>query len=341
MSDRPRALAALDHAPRLRLGHWPTPLEPCHRLREAVGGPLVWLKRDDCSGLAVGGNKTRKLEYLLGAALDQGCSGVVTFGALQSNHARQTAAACARAGLTCDLVLTRAVARDDDHYLHSGNVLLDQLLGARLHVVDDPDAAFVRFAELVEHAAAEGRQLYGIVPGGSDPVGTLGYVRGALELADQADDLGLDIARIVVAASTAGTAAGLGIGTRLADREVPVEAVCVYQPADTTRAELDNLMAATSASLGWPSAAEAVVELHDHALGPGYGVPTTAARRAIELLARTEGVLLDPVYTGKAMAHLLTRLGSGDLPEDRDVVFVHTGGSPGLFAYTPEWSTTS
>lgn len=340
MSDHQRALAALDAAPRVPLGHWPTPLEPCHRLREEVGGPLVWLKRDDCSGLAVGGNKTRKLEYLLGAALAQGCSGVVTFGALQSNHARQTAAACARAGLTCDLVLTRAVPRTDEHYLHSGNLLLDHLLGARLHVVDDPDAAFVTFAELLEVAAAAGRQLYGIVPGGSDPVGTLGYVHAALELAGQVHRRGIEVGRIVLAASTAGTAAGLAVGAQLADWSVPIEAVCVYHDAEQTGAELEGLLVSTAAALGeaWHGPR---VELTDDALGDGYGIPTESSRRAIELLARTEGVLLDPVYTAKAFGHLVDRITEGVLPEDHDVVFLHTGGSPGLFAYAPEWITGS
>lgn len=337
MSISDDALAALDAAPRFPLGHWPTPLEPCHRLREVVGGPLVWLKRDDCSGLAVGGNKTRKLEYLLGRAIADGCSGVITFGALQSNHARQTAAACARAGLTCDLILTRAVDRADEHYLHSGNLLLDHLLGATVHVVDDPDAAFVLFAELLESAAADGRPLYGIGPGGSDEVGTLGYVRAALELAGQARDRGLEVRELTVAASTAGTAAGLAIGTQLAGWGVRVEAACVYHSATETAAELDGLLRATASALGAPQLALARYGVDDAPLGPGYGIPTPAGRLAIELLARTEGVLLDPVYTAKAFGYLLSRIASGALGDGEDVVFVHTGGSPGLFAYASEW----
>lgn len=332
------AHAALAAAPRVRLGHWPTPLEPCHRLREVVGGPLVWLKRDDCSGLAVGGNKTRKLEYLLGRAIADGCSGVITFGALQSNHARQTAAACNKVGLTCDLILTRAVDRSDEHYRHSGNLLLDHLLGASVHVVDDPDAAFMLFAELLESAAAEGRQLYGIGPGGSDAVGSLGYVDAAIELAGQVHDLDLDVREIVVATSTAGTAAGLAIGTQLAGWDARVEAACVYHSATETGAEVDGLLHATASALGAPQLALARWGVDDAPLGPGYGIPTPAGREAIELLARTEGVLLDPVYTAKAFGHLLTRLRSGELDDHTDVVFVHTGGSPGLFAYAPVWA---
>jgi D-cysteine desulfhydrase family pyridoxal phosphate-dependent enzyme len=338
-----RALATLAGAPRMQLGHWPTPLEPCHRLREQLGGPLVWLKRDDCSGLAMGGNKTRKLEYLLGAALAQGCTGVVTFGALQSNHARQTAAACARAGLSCDLVLTRAVDRDDVHYVGSGNVVLDRVLGAALHVVDDPDSAFVRFAELLDAAEGDGRRLYGIVPGGSDPVGTLGYVTAGLELVAQLSELSLDPQRLVVAASTTGTAAGLLVGTGLAGDGIVgsglrLDVVCVYHDREQTAAELAGLVTASVDALGAPAPDTARLHVDDSQLGDGYGIPTDACLEAIELLARTEGVLLDPVYSSKAFAHLIRAVRHGELDDDRPVVFVHTGGSPGLFAYASQWT---
>ena len=323
--------------PRVALGHWPTPLDRADRLRAAVGGPELWLKRDDCSGLAVGGNKTRKLEYLLGRAVAEGADEVLTFGALQSNHARQTAAACARLGLPCHLVLTRAVDRADAAYTGSGNVLLDRLLGATIHVVDDPDAAFERFAELYADADAAGRTLFGIVPGGSDATGTLGYVDAALELADQVDDRGIDLGRIVVAASTAGTAAGLVLGIAAAGLDAVVDIACVYEPAPVTELALRSVLAATADLLGVPVPSDDAWTLTDATLGDGYGIPTVAASAAIEQVARTEGVLLDPVYTGKAMAHLLGHIERGRLDTDgRAVVFVHTGGSPGLFAYGPD-----
>lgn len=330
------ALDALDAAPRLELGHWPTPLEPCTRLREEIGGPLVWLKRDDCSGLAIGGNKTRKLEYLLGRAMADGCSGAITFGALQSNHARQTAAACNRVGLTCDLILTRAVDRTDEHYLRSGNLLLDTVLGATVHVVDDPDAAFVLFAELLEAAERDGRQLYGIGPGGSDPIGTLGYVRAGLELAQQLDARGVRASRLVVATSTAGTAAGLALGTHLAGVDIDVDVACVYHDATATAGELTGLIAGTAERLG-TEVPPRRWSVDDSPLGGGYGVPTAEGREAIELLARTEGVLLDPVYTAKAFGLLIRRIRDGELADETDVVFLHTGGSPGLFAYAGDW----
>lgn len=327
--------------PRVVLGHWPTPLEPAPRLSASIGGPPLWLKRDDCSGLATGGNKTRKLEYLLGRARADGATGVVTFGALQSNHARQTAAACARLGLTCDLILVRTVDRHDDHYLRSGNLLLDDLLGAQVHTADDDDEAFTLFASLLEAAEAEGRHLYGIGPGGSDPIGTLGYVAAGIELADQAREAGLDLGRVVLAASTAGTAAGLILGLAAAGHDAVVDVACVYAPAEATEATLRGLLAGTANALGVAVPADDRWTLTDATLGGGYGVPTPAAMAAITLVARTEGILLDPVYTAKAMAHLLAQVDAGAWGHDRDVAFLHTGGVPGLFAYSPAFRPTS
>ena len=318
----------LDRFPRVALGHWPTPLERADRLSAATGGD-IWLKRDDCSGLALGGNKTRKLELLGAEAVARGCDALVTGGGPQSNHARQTAAACARLGLTCDLVLVRAVDRSDDHYLRSGNLLLDGLLGATVHLVDDDDAAFERFAELF---ADEGRHLYGIGPGGSDPVGTLGYVAAGLELAGQCATGGPDVGRVVVAASTAGTASGLVLGLAAADVDAVVDVACVYADATHTAETIRGLLAGTADLLGVPVPGDDRWTITDTTFGPGYGIPTPEGRAAIDLLATTEGVLLDPVYTAKAMAHLLATV------DDRPTVFLHTGGAPGLFAYTPAFA---
>ncbi len=324
---------AIASAPRAELGHWPTPLQPCHRLRTAIGGPLVWLKRDDCSGLATGGNKTRKLEFLLGAARATGSSGVVTFGALQSNHARQTAAGCAALGLRCHLVLTTVVDRDDPHYLRSGNVLLDEILGATLHVVADSTAALERLGELVESDP----DLYVIEPGGSNPVGTLGYVGAAAELLDQTDGAGFDLATVVLAASSGGTTAGLVVGFALAGRGTAVEAAAVFEPREAAAATVQRLVESTAAVVGLDPATQGPWAISDRFLGPGYGIPTDASRRAIELLGRTEGVLLDPVYTSKAFALLLDGIERGTY-DGSDLVFVHTGGQAGLFAYADEFS---
>lgn len=327
MADPHERLAA---QPRVPLGTWPTPLERCDRLRAIIGGPELWLKRDDLTGLAGGGNKTRKLEFLLGRAIAEGASEVITFGALQSNHARQTAAACARLGLPCDLILTRMVPRDDLHYTTSGNLLLDRLFGANVHIVNDTDAAFVRFAEIHE----DGR-TYVIPPGGSDATGLLGYVDGMLELAQQTRSLGIDVARVSVASSTSGTAAGLILGAAIAEFDVVVDVSCVYHSRDETRTELAALIADGAAALTCDVPATDRWTISDDHLGDGYGIPTDACLDAIDLLARTEGVLLDPVYTGKAFAELLSRIDCGDLDTDRAVVFIHTGGSQALSAYTP------
>jgi D-cysteine desulfhydrase family pyridoxal phosphate-dependent enzyme len=315
----------LDRFPRATLAHLPTPLEPCRRLQRTHGGPPVWLKRDDCTGLAIGGNKTRKLEFLLGRALADGVPSVVTTGALQSNHARQTAAAAARAGLACHVVLRRAVPRDDLHYTTSGNVLLDGLLGAEVTLVDTLDEAAAAMAAIVERTGAAPIPL-----GGSDPVGVLGYVDAGLELAEQLAAAGVEAAAVVCAASSCGTAAGLTIGLAAAGGP-PVVAVAVSDDGPTIAATTAGLIAATCELLEVDAPPAPTVV--DGYIGPAYGIPTDEGRAAIELLARTEGVLLDPVYTAKAFAHVLA--GPHD---DGDVVFVHTGGTPGLFAYTPALS---
>jgi D-cysteine desulfhydrase family pyridoxal phosphate-dependent enzyme len=330
-------LEVLAAQPRAVLGHWPTPLQPADRLREVIGGPRIWLKRDDCTGLAIGGNKTRKLEYLLGKAMAEGADTVITYGALQSNHARQTAAACAKLGLRCELILTRLVDRTDPFYEQSGNRLLDGILGARVHECSDADETVERTVALHDEAAAEGRTISTVVGGGSDATGALGYVHAALELADQAEEQGVDVSRIVVAASTAGTAAGLAVGSVVAGLGATIDIACVLAPVAETAPLVDRLGAevADLLGLGGPSLPVAIT---DATLGAGYGIPSAATIEAVELLARTEGVLLDPVYTGKAFEHLLAEVAAGELDPDGDVVFVHTGGSPGLFAYTPEFT---
>ena len=324
-------MVGLDGFARVPLGHFPTPLEPCHRLQATAGGPLVWLKRDDCSGLAFGGNKTRKLEFLLGEAVAQGASGVVTFGAVQSNHARQTAAACAAVGLACDLVLTEAVDRPTVPYRQSGNRLLDDVLGATVHVVADSEAAVIKAGELAD--ADPGR--YFIDPGGSSPVGTLGYVAMVGEMAGQLRELGVSPTRIVTAASTGGTAAGLMLGSAVNGIDVEVLAAAVYDTAEATRAAIDDLIGRTALLLDEPMDGAASLRVDDSFLGAGYGIVTPDSQAAIDGLARTEGVLLDPVYTAKAFALLLSQLQQWD--PDGDVVFVHTGGQPGLFAYADEF----
>lgn len=320
-------------APRTMLGHWPTPLEPLERLSAALGGAEVWVKRDDCSGLAFGGNKVRKLEYLLAEARSAGCRGVVTVGGLQSNHARQTAAAAARLGLACDLVLVRLVPGRPPSDERTGNALLDRLLGARAHVVDGAGAAAARVAELLERAAAEGRPAAFIPPGGSTTTGALGYVRAGLEVAAQAEAAGLAFDRVVLAASTAGTLAGLVLGLARAGVRWPVAGVAVADEPETTRTAARQLVEETAARLGTDPSEAAPFEILGGYRGQAYGVATPGMREAVETCARLEGLLLDPVYTGKAMAALFDLVRRGELGRGRRALFWHTGGAPALFAY--------
>jgi len=320
--------------PRLRITHAPTPLEPMRRLSECLGGPNLWIKRDDCTGLATGGNKTRKLEYLLADALARGADTVITQGATQSNHARQTAAIGAKLGLACHLILEDRTGYRHDDYRRSGNVMLDRLFGAQVSEVPagtDMDAAM---AQLAERLRAEGRKPYVIPGGGSNAIGALGYVTCALELVAQANEAGLAIDRLVTATGSTGTQAGLVAGLEGARAGIPVLGISVRAPKAVQEEKVFRLAEQTADLLGVAGAVrrEAVVANSDH-VGAGYGVPTPAMIEAVRLVARTEGIVLDPVYTGKAMAGLIDLVRKGELHPGENVVFLHTGGAVGLFGY--------
>lgn len=325
----------LQDLPRVRLAHLPTPLEPLDRLSEALRGPRIWMKRDDCTGLGTGGNKTRKLEFLLGAARAEGADVVVTFGAVQSNHARQTAAACAALGLECHLILARKVPWTDVNYERLGNVLLDRLFGAHVHLVE-PDQVAAELAALKGRLADRDRRLYVIPTGGSNPTGALGYATGAIELLDQTS---FPLTHIVHATSSAGTQGGLLAGLSLADRsgEVTVHGINVSEPASELEALRQTIRDLANGALELAGAAPAVddrqVRVDSTYLGEGYGLPTPATLEAVHRVAEIEGILLDPVYTGKAMSGLIGMIANGELDGVEDVVFVHTGGAASLPVY--------
>lgn len=325
-----RALRA--HREALVVG--PTPLQRLDRLRDALGGgPRLWVKRDDLTGLALGGNKARKLEYLLAEARARDADTLVTVGAAQSNHARQTAAAAAQAGLDAVLVL-RVPQQASKEYLTSGNLLLDSILGARVLLVEEepedlhPERAAA--AAEVERLRAEGRRPFLIPSGGSTPVGVLGYLECYAEIAGA----GVGFEEIVVGSGSGGTQAGLIAGRELLPQigRPRIHGVAVAPGADGLAGEVAELAGSALASLAAPQPRGPVVVDPGHA-GSGYGVPTETGTEAIELFARTEGVLLDPVYTAKAAAALLFRVRQGVYPDDADVLFLHTGGAPALFAY--------
>ena len=317
---------------RARFAHLPTPLEPAPRLSAELGIDL-WIKRDDCTGLAGGGNKTRKLEFLLGEALEQGADTLITQGAIQSNHVRQTAAAAASFGMACEIVLENRTGSTATDYLGSGNVLLDQLLGASIRVVP---AGLDMNAEMAVNAAdvrARGGSPYIIPGGGSNAVGALGYVDCALELAAQANDQGLVIDRLVTATGSAGTQAGLVAGMAVSGADIPVLGIGVRAPKEKQESNVFNLAVETAALLGHPERVtrEMVVADCDY-VGAGYGLIDQGVADALMLAARTEGLLLDPVYTGKAMKGLIA-LARADAFAGETVVFLHTGGAQGLFGY--------
>ncbi|MFE0022317.1 D-cysteine desulfhydrase family protein [Amycolatopsis sp. NPDC059021] len=329
--------AALNAVPRVELGGLPTPLLPAPRLGEALGLPNLLLKRDDVHPLGVGGNKLCKLEFHLGAALAAGADTVVTFGALQTNHGRQTAAACAKLGLRCELVLTAKVPRSGEAYERSGNLSLDRLFGARVHVCADGEETGRVYDRLIAEAAAEGRTVATVPVGGSDALGTLGYVAATRELAVQLADLGIERARVVAPHASGATSAGITLGSALLGG-LGVDIACVSHPLDEATENLAQLVAEGAALLDVAPPALDHVRMSDSTIGPGYGVPTDETWAALRLFGRTEGVVLDPVYTGKVGAALVEWAAQGRFAPAEHVVFVHTGGLPGLYGYAPEFA---
>ncbi|MDO9474192.1 MAG: D-cysteine desulfhydrase [Caulobacter sp.] len=320
---------------RARFAHLPTPLEPAPRLSAELGIDL-WIKRDDCTGLAGGGNKTRKLEFLLGEALEQGADTLITQGAVQSNHVRQTAAAAASFGMACRIVLENRTGNQAEDYLWSGNVLLDRLLGARIRTVEAGSDMNAEMALDAEEVRAAGGAPYVIPGGGSNAVGALGYVDCALELTTQANDEGLVIDHIVTATGSAGTQAGLVAGLAVSGADIPVLGIGVRAPRDRQEENVFNLAIETATLLGHRErvSREMVVADCDY-VGAGYGLIDQGVADALTLAARTEGLLLDPVYSGKAMKGLIALARQGAF-EGQTVVFLHTGGAQGLFGYQGE-----
>lgn len=339
--------------PRVSLASTPTPLEFLPRLTENLGGPRIFIKRDDLTGPAGGGNKVRKLEYLVADAVAQGANVLVTVGGLQSNHARQTAGVAAKLGLDCEVVLEDCVDGTERAYQYSGNVLLDDLFGARIHRVTTTTASplpwsgkgasegFVFRGALEDAVKAVLAQIrergdtpYYIPVGGSTPIGALGYVRAVREIADQLDALSIANPIFLVPTGSAGTQAGIVAGLAVLGRSDIVIGIAVSGNREDKEASVARLVQETLGLLRHPL--DGIIErirVEDGYVGAGYGRPTKGMLEAVRWLARWEGVLLDPVYTGKAMAGLFDLIRKGDLTADHTVIFWHTGGSAALFAY--------
>jgi len=324
----------LSRFPRVRLAHLPTPLEALPRLSEHLDGPNLYIKRDDCTGLATGGNKTRKLEFLMAEALQEKADTIITHGAVQSNHARQTAAAAARLGMGCELLFENRVQDPDDAYLNSGNVLLDRLLGARMHHYPKDTDMTQAMSDLAEELLHKGKRPYIIPGGGSNPVGALGYVNCVLELLVQANEQGLVIDHLVHATGSAGTQAGLIVGLKAMHSAIPLLGIGVNAPKDLQEERVYSLAVETAEYIGAGGCVhrDDVVANCDY-VGEGYGLSTDSMKEAVSLLARLEGILADPVYSGKGLAGMFDLIEKGYFKQGENVVFLHTGGSVGLFAY--------
>jgi L-cysteate sulfo-lyase len=320
--------------PRVALAHLPTRLEFLPRLTEHLGGPEIWVKRDDCTGLATGGNKTRKLEFSVGEALEQGADTIITVGAVQSNHVRQTAAAACKLGLRCEVLLEHRVKDPGALYLNSGNVLLDRVFGANLREYDKGTDFDAVMQDVAGEVSAAGGTPY-LVPGGaSNPVGALGYVGCAEELLQQCDEQDVVFDHAVLASGSAGTHAGFAVGLRASGSELPILGIGVNVPRDQQEAKVWELAQETAAYIDRPDcvARTDIVADCDY-IGPGYGEPTESMNEAVLMLARLEGLLFDPVYSGKALAGMIDYIRKGRFDKGQKIVFLHTGGVAGLFAY--------
>lgn len=330
----PSPLGDLESIERCSLAHLPTPLEPLERLGTALDGPKLLVKRDDCTGLGLGGNKTRKLEFLLAEALAQGADTVITTGGVQSNHVRQTAAAAARLGLACELVLTRVVPWGGPDYELGGNIQLDRLFGAKVHLHDGATDRTAAMEALAESLRRAGKTPYLIPTGGSNMTGALGYAAAAAELAAQAAAQGEKISAVVQASSSGGTQAGLTAGFAALDPAVRVIGIDVDANPEAVASDVRRLAEEVWERLALPGAFPAdKVTLQDGYAGAAYGLPTEVMAEAVRRTARLEGLLLDPVYSGKAMAGLIGLIEAGAFAPDDTVVFLHTGGMPALFPY--------
>ncbi len=317
-----------DKLARVSIAYLPTPLDPLPRLNAQLGGPELWIKRDDQTGLATGGNKTRKLEFLVADALAQQADTMITCGAAQSNHARQTAAAATKFGLACTLVL-----RGEAPPQTKGNLLLDRLLGAEI-VWAGEQPLDERMAQVAEKLQAEGWRPYVVPLGGSDPTGSSGYVAAMEELLAQCTERDLCFDQIVLASGSGGTQAGAVVGARALGYTGRILGISVSPEADPFRRAMADLAKKTAAHLGLElDFVPEDFDVDDSYLGGGYGVVSDLEREAIHTLASAEGVLLDPVYTGRAFGGLLDQIRRGDVRPDERVLFWHTGGAGGLFAY--------
>lgn len=329
---RPSLAEALSRFRRLGLAHLPTPLEPLRRLSAHLGGPRLWVKREDCTGLGLGGNKLRKLDYVLREAIDEGADALVSGGVVQSNSQRQVAAAAAKLGLECHLAVYHGrLAPPSPEYEKTGNALLNRLFGAVLHDVPWNGDRNGAIAALADELRARGRKPYVVPYGVSGPLGAVAYASTLLEIAHQSESLGFVPAAIVHCSGSGGTQAGL-VAARRCLPDTRIVGIDIDAEPERVRADVVTYAEAAADWLDQPFDPEDVEVAAGHA-GPAYGVPHRATVEAIKLGAALEGLVLDPVYSGKGLAGLIALIRTDRWTSGQDVVFIHTGGAPALFAY--------
>lgn len=321
--------------PRRRYTEGQTPIEKLENISKVLGGPTIYIKRDDLLGLTSGGNKTRKLEFLMADALAKGADTILTCGAVQSNHCRLTLSAAVKEGLKCQLILEERV-KDSYNPEASGNNFLFNLLGVEaVRVVPGGSNMLGELEKLAEELRAQGRKPYIIPGGGSNPIGATGYVACAEEIMSQLFDKGINIDHFVVPSGSAGTHAGIVAGMVGVNANIPITGISVNRNKKLQTEAVYKLAKETAKHVGVKEEiTEDMVQVRDEFVGPGYSLPTGTMVEAVQLLARTEGILLDPVYTGKAFAGLVGMIREGKLKKGENVLFLHTGGSPALYAYT-------
>ena len=324
----------LEKFERIKLGHFPTPIEYLKNITKYLDGPNIFIKRDDCTGLATGGNKTRKLEFLIPDAIKNKAELIVTVGAVQSNHARQTAAACTLMGLKCLIVLEQRLKDPPESYMKSGNVFLNKLFGANVKVCPKNEDVSEYSEKLIKDIKSKGTNVYFIPGGGSNPVGALGYVECLNEIIKE--NKKYNFSQIVHATGSSGTQAGLLAGRKYFNCNIPITGICVRHKKDIQVDKVYTEAKKTCEKLQCKILDKSDVIVYDEYIGSGYGEPTKGMIEATKLLAREEAILLDPVYSGKAFAGLIDLIKNKKFTKNDNVLFIHTGGAVSLSAY--EWA---
>ena len=322
----------LEKLPRITLGFLPTPLEEASRLSAKLGGPRIFIKRDDLTGLALGGNKVRKLEFMMADAKQKGADVIITTGSSQSNHACLTAAAARILGMDSILVLEKGV-----HIETQGNLLLDNLFGAEVKLVDDSTLIPKIMKEVAADLRSKGRNPYLIPRGASCPLGAVGYVNAVAEICEQLDKQELNVQYLIAAAGSCGTMVGLTVGTKYFQAPFQLIGISTKLRKEELTAKISSMANGTAQLLDMNlTFTPDETTIYDEYVGKGYGIPTQQAIEAIKLLAHTQAVILEPVYTGKTLAGLIDLIRQGRFTSKDTIIFLHTGGAPSVFAYVNE-----